>query len=247
MSSAVASSLHFVSSSMPNEARNGTQNVIHGRGGKLEVVLVAASAARRSELRDALASRAAVSAEFSSLVSLLENTPIASGVIVFDLPDRKSREVQDRELENLEAVLENPALSAVALIENAERAPILALLRFGSIAMIASDASTEQLEAAILGSAAGLVTVDQEIASHIAVQLPHEFPDIRQSVEELTRREIEVLRLLARGFGNREIAARLGISEHTAKFHISSILGKLDATSRTEAVTEGLRRGLILL
>lgn len=232
---------------MPNEARNGTHDVIKGRGGKLEVVLVAASAARRSELRDALASRAAVSAEFSSLASLLENTQIASGVIVFDLPDRKSREVQDREVENLEAVLENPALSAVALIENVERAPIVALLKFGSIAMIASDASTEQLEAAILGSAAGLVTVDQQIASHIAGQLRHEFPDIRQSVEELTPREIEVLRLLARGFGNREIAARLGISEHTAKFHISSILGKLDATSRTEAVTEGLRRGLILL
>jgi len=232
---------------MPNETRNGTHNVIHGRGGKLEVILVAASAARRAELRDALASPAAVSAEFSSLASLLENTQIASGVIVFDLPGRKSHEVQNRELENLEALLENPALSAVALIENAERTPIVALLKFGSIAMIASDASTDQLEAAILGAAAGLVMVDQEIASHIAGQLPHEFPDIRQSVEELTRRELEVLRLLARGFGNRDIAARLGISEHTAKFHISSILSKLAVSSRTEAVTEGLRRGLILL
>src|SRR5262249_37444658 len=98
MSSAVASSLRFVSSSMPNETRNGTHNVIHGRGGKLEVILVAASAARRSELCDALASRFEVTAEFSSLTSLLEDTRIACGVIVFDLPDRKSREVQNREL-----------------------------------------------------------------------------------------------------------------------------------------------------
>ena len=247
MSSAVASSLRFVSSSMSNEARNGSHNVIHGRGGKLEVILVAASAARRSELCDALASRFEVTAEFSSLTSLLENTRIACGVIVFDLPDRKSREVQNRELENLEALLENPALSAVALIESAEHAPIAALLNLGSVAILTSDASAEELEAAMIASAGGLVTVDQEIASHIAGQLPHEFPDIRQSVEELTRRETEVLRLLARGFGNKEIAARLGISEHTAKFHISSILGKLGAISRTEAVTEGLRRGLILL
>jgi DNA-binding NarL/FixJ family response regulator len=56
-----------------------------------------------------------------------------------------------------------------------------------------------------------------------------------------------VLRLLAEGLGNKEIAARLGISDHTAKFHISSILAKLGASSRTEAVTIGIRMGLVLL
>jgi len=64
-------------------------------------------------------------------------------------------------------------------------------------------------------------------------------------VEELTARERQVLRLLGDGLGNKEIAARLAISEHTAKFHISSILGKLSAASRTEAVSQGIRRGLI--
>jgi DNA-binding NarL/FixJ family response regulator len=54
-----------------------------------------------------------------------------------------------------------------------------------------------------------------------------------------------VLRLLGDGLGNKQIAARLDISEHTAKFHISSILGKLNVTSRTEAVSQGIRRGLI--
>jgi len=63
--------------------------------------------------------------------------------------------------------------------------------------------------------------------------------------EEITSRETDVLRMLAEGLVNKDIAARLGISEHTVKFHISSILDKLGASTRTEAVTLGIRRGLI--
>ena len=65
-------------------------------------------------------------------------------------------------------------------------------------------------------------------------------------VEPLTARERDVLEMLAQGRGNREIAAQLGISEHTVKFHVASILGKLGAATRTEAVSIALRRGLIL-
>jgi DNA-binding CsgD family transcriptional regulator len=64
-------------------------------------------------------------------------------------------------------------------------------------------------------------------------------------VEELTPRERDVLALLADGYGNRLIAARLGISEHTVKFHLASIFGKLGASTRTEAVRKGLELGLI--
>jgi DNA-binding NarL/FixJ family response regulator len=63
--------------------------------------------------------------------------------------------------------------------------------------------------------------------------------------EEITSRETEVLRMLAEGLVNRDIALRLGISEHTVKFHISSILDKLGASTRTEAVALGIRRELI--
>src|SRR5215468_1286993 len=247
MSSAVASSLRFLSSSMPNEARNG-RNHFPQNGGRPDVVLVAPSPARHAELRDALASRESlhIRAAFHSLSSLLQ-AQIRSGVVVFDFPDRRSREIESRELENLEALLENPSLSAVVLIENTERAPVSALLSFGNVAILGASASAREMEAAIIAAAAGLVTLDAEIASHIAERLPQNFRDDNGAIEELTRREIEVLRLLARGFGNKEIAVRLGISEHTAKFHISSILGKLAVSSRTEAVTQGLRRGLILL
>jgi DNA-binding NarL/FixJ family response regulator len=65
--------------------------------------------------------------------------------------------------------------------------------------------------------------------------------------EPLTPRESEVLQMLASGFANKTIAARLKISEHTVKFHVASILGKLGAGSRTEAVSLGIRRGLVLL
>ena len=63
----------------------------------------------------------------------------------------------------------------------------------------------------------------------------------------LTQREGEVLRLMAQGLGNKGIAAALGISAHTAKYHVASILAKLDVHTRTEAVTRGLREGLLPL
>jgi len=72
-------------------------------------------------------------------------------------------------------------------------------------------------------------------------------PLVGPLVEPLTPREIEVLQLLSQGLGNKEIASRLNISEHTAKFHVASIMGKLGAGSRTEAVTLGIRHGLVLL
>ena len=66
-------------------------------------------------------------------------------------------------------------------------------------------------------------------------------------VEHLTAREAGVLRLMALGLGNKEIASRLDVSEHTAKYHVSSILAKLGASSRTEAVSVGMTRGLVVI
>jgi DNA-binding CsgD family transcriptional regulator len=66
-------------------------------------------------------------------------------------------------------------------------------------------------------------------------------------VEALTAREQQVLQLLASGLSNKLIAVQLGISEHTAKFHVNSILGKLGAQSRAEAVAQAVRLGMILL
>ncbi len=66
-------------------------------------------------------------------------------------------------------------------------------------------------------------------------------------VEPLTPREIEILRTMGDGFGNKEIAVRFGISENTVKFHVGSVMGKLGAGSRTEAVMLGIRHGIVFI
>ena len=71
--------------------------------------------------------------------------------------------------------------------------------------------------------------------------------DVEGAIEELTARELDVLAALGEGLGNRAIADRLGISEHTVKFHLASIYGKLGATSRADAVRRAFRRGLVHL
>jgi DNA-binding NarL/FixJ family response regulator len=94
---------------------------------------------------------------------------------------------------------------------------------------------------------AGLVVVHP---SGIAVALPAAstaLSPLAELAEPLTPREREVLQMLASGLVNKEIAAKLSISDHTVKFHVASILGKLGASTRTEAVSLGFRRGLILL
>ena len=113
------------------------------------------------------------------------------------------------------------------------------LRRSGAGGLLQSNASSEQIIQAIKSVAAGLTIFDGAFALSSS--------DDEFAVEPLTPREAEVLRLLADGLGNKEIAQRLSVSEHTIKFHIRSILGKLGAASRTEAVTRGLRSGLIEL
>ena len=68
-----------------------------------------------------------------------------------------------------------------------------------------------------------------------------------RKIEALSPREIEVLGMMAEGISNKEIAARMGISEHTVKFHVSSLLGKLGAVTRAELVGLAIRRGLIMI
>jgi len=102
----------------------------------------------------------------------------------------------------------------------------------------------DTLARALSAAADGLTVLD---ASLVGGLLPPVGPGEHDEAEPLTAREIEVLRLLAEGLPNKGIAARLGVSEHTAKFHVNAILRKLGAQSRTEAVVRATRRGLILL
>ncbi len=139
-----------------------------------------------------------------------------------------------------------PAL--VVLVENAHGAWITSLLREGTAAVLPRDATADAITATVQAVAAGLTVLPRETLRALLPPPPIARSQPPQpSLPSLTAREIEVLQLLAEGVGNKTIARDLGISDHTVKFHVASIMTKLNAASRTEAVTLGARLGLILL
>jgi two-component system, NarL family, response regulator YdfI len=119
-------------------------------------------------------------------------------------------------------------------------------LRAGVRGILPPEPGPEIFAAGVEAVARGLIVIHpNELHSPRAAGNPT--GDTTEFVESLTTREREVLRMLSEGLGNKEIAGRLKLSEHTVKFHVASILGKLGASTRTEAVSVALRRGLILL
>jgi DNA-binding NarL/FixJ family response regulator len=139
--------------------------------------------------------------------------------------------------------LAQPGLPIVVLaLDTADQA---AALHLGAAALLTSGIDAESLRAAILAAARGLVTIARP---DLAALLPQE-ADARAGasamIEAPTRRELEVLQLLAQGLTNRQMAERLGVSEHTVKFHVTALLGKFDARTRAEAVARAIRLGLL--
>jgi len=113
-------------------------------------------------------------------------------------------------------------------------------------AYLLKEAGALELTRAVAAVAAGLVVVQPPLLQRLTSSVARVGFDESGS-ESLTLRENEVLQLVAQGLPNKVIALRLGITEHTVKFHVTSILGKLGASSRTEAVRLGARRGLVVL
>jgi len=109
----------------------------------------------------------------------------------------------------------------------------------GARGLLLRNAAPARLLAAIAAAVLGLAVSDPALAAALPLARP------APPTEELTPRELEVLRLLAEGLPNKAIARRLDLSEHTVKFHLNAILGKLGAQSRTEAVVHAIRLGLI--
>lgn len=138
-------------------------------------------------------------------------------------------------------------VNVVFLGDGASLATAAEALSAGVRGVLPSDISPDQLVATLQAAASGLLVLHpaQVKDGFPAASAPQREAD--ELMESLTRRETGVLQMLAAGLGNKQIAAQLGISEHTVKFHVASILGKLGAGSRTEAVSIGIRRGLVLL
>ena len=115
----------------------------------------------------------------------------------------------------------------------------------GARGLLLRDAPAENLAAAVVAAAQGLAVIEPAFAAALLPAARDRLPT--QPFEDLTPRELQVLQRMAEGQSNKAIARALGISEHTVKFHVNAILGKLSAESRTEAVVRATRLGLILL
>jgi NarL family two-component system response regulator YdfI len=137
-------------------------------------------------------------------------------------------------------------LPAIVLLGDEPVAPWAArALRGGARGALSRTATADQIFAAVLAAAAGLTVREASRTDSPAPTAAS--PMLTRSLQPLTPREVEILGLLAEGLGNKNIAARLGISEHTVKTHVTSLFTKLDVSTRAEAVAISARMGLIML
>ena len=199
------------------------------------ILLVSADALGRTGLVSLLGDESiAAAVEPNEVAAWLENAR-SPDVIVWDLGWGAS-EVPP-ELRALEAA----HIPILVLVDDAIQA---AEVRQATVASVLSRASSREVMAsAMIAAAAGLIVIDPAFEARPGPGHPVEEP----TLEPLTPREVEVLQWVAEGLPNKAIALRLGIRETTVKFHVNSILAKLGAQSRTEAVTRAARLGLILL
>ena len=134
---------------------------------------------------------------------------------------------------------ELPDVEVIALTSVLEDGAVFDAMRAGAVGYLLKDTDAKALCHAVKAAAAGQVQLSPQVAERLMREVP-----APESPEKLTRREMEVLRLLARGRSNREIAADLSIVEKTVKTHVSNILGKLGVSSRTQAALYAIRIGL---
>lgn len=137
------------------------------------------------------------------------------------------------------AALDAPTLALIPDLEQAPKA-----LEAGARGVMLRDSVGPQLVSALRAVRGGLTVLDTSLAGSLMQTPQYDMPPL---AEDLTARESEVVQLLAEGLSNKQIASRLDISEHTAKFHIGRILDKLDSDTRTEAVVRAVRYGLVKL
>jgi DNA-binding NarL/FixJ family response regulator len=145
-------------------------------------------------------------------------------------------------LEELALDPEDERLVVIVLMPDEETAA--AAWAAGARGLLLRTTSGERIVAAIQSVAQGLAVIEPDL---LAGAWPAAAPEAPELAEELTPRELEVLQLLAEGLANKAIAQRLAISEHTVKFHVNAIMSKLGAQSRTAAVVQATRLGLIML
>jgi two-component system, NarL family, response regulator YdfI len=209
----------------------------------LQVLVIALSPIVRMGLATVLATnpKFQVVGSGTNFEILTEN--IATDVILFDSGVNQEEAIIEQ-LHNLQ----QSSIPLVA-ITSQTRTPqyIDMLLRAGVRGLLPPESSESEIILTVEVVAAGMVILHPEILEDLLTLKSTSTLIPNSSIQILTPREIEVLQLLGSGLGNKAIAQNLHLSEHTIKFHISSIFQKLSVSTRTEAVTVGVRLGLIIL
>jgi DNA-binding NarL/FixJ family response regulator len=204
----------------------------------IRVIVAARSSISRAGLESVVHSSPALelvrSLDFALLLNHAE-AELNADVLLLEAGDMQPDRVR---------VLAGLPLPAILLIDMPDAALVNAALSAGIRGVLSRDATLEEIEAAVHAVSVGLVVVS---SAEIPALVPQARPVSGVLAEPLSDREIEVLDLIAEGLSNKLIAYQLSISEHTVKTHVASILAKLGATSRTEAVSQAIRRGLVKL
>jgi DNA-binding NarL/FixJ family response regulator len=216
----------------------------------IRVAVIAPNRALRAGLGSLLSSNSQIElvVEAAELTEVLELAPVMD-VIVYVTPSSLDATSPAKLLDGLTEDELRPAI--LLLVDKPEEISFqdLSLPAWGLLPL---DATPEELSAAVYALHEGLLVGAPHLMAGLfkstrSSEAGQEVGLLEGPQEPLTSRESEVLQLLAQGLANKQIAVSLGISEHTVKFHVSSIYSKLGASSRTEAVSIGARRGLVVL
>ena len=146
-----------------------------------------------------------------------------------------------------------PSTALIVMASNTDDEQLFEVIKSQASAYLSKDIDSEELIKIVNRVADGEHPINDSLSSRpkVAAHILNQFQEIYQQQEvenlisPLTTRETEIVEYMSRGFANKQIAAKLKISEQTIKNHVTSILSKLDANARTEAVVKALRRGLI--
>lgn len=231
------------------------------------VFIVAASEVVRAGLESLVAAdaRFTVAGSAADLSELASEgaEPRPPDVVVFDAERQREetfaalRSFAGESGEGFEA----PAFVVIGADSAGQGAWLADALRAGIVrAHLPRAATGGEILAAIEAVSAGLIALDAETLAALLAQSTTTFdepgrarssekrpPPVEEEFDALTQREREVLEMLAEGLSNKEIAWRMKISEHTVKFHVASIFAKLGVSTRTEAVMQGIRRGIVMM
>jgi DNA-binding NarL/FixJ family response regulator len=187
------------------------------------------------------------------VVGIAEDGEQAVALVMTEAPHVALLDLRMPRVDGIEATrrirAQAPQVEVVVLTTYADDESVVAALRAGARGYLTKDASSEEIERAIRDAARGRTRLDPAVQERL-VEIVTSGPDVVSAAAEppggpLTERETEVLRLMAAGTSNREIAARLYVTEATVKTHVNNVFGKLDVNDRAAAVSWAFRSGVV--